>query len=97
MYVPSIMINDHITTFNQLVADLMNLDETFKDEDLYLMLLGFLSKEFEFFKTTLLHRKVQVSLNEICVTLYSYELRKKNKKEAMRGSFKSIDYKRPFA
>ena len=45
-YVPNTMINDDITTFNQLVIDLMNCDETFKDENLALMLLGSLPKEF---------------------------------------------------
>ena len=80
-YVPGTTINDHITTFNQLVADLMNLDETFKDEDLALMLLGSLPEEFEFLETTLLHGKVQVSLSEVCAALYSYELRRKDKKD----------------
>ena len=51
-------INDHITIFNQLVVDLMNLDETFKYEDLALMLLGSLPEEFEFLETTLLYKKV---------------------------------------
>ena len=39
-YVPSTMMNEHITNFNQLVADLLNLDVIFEDEDLALMLLG---------------------------------------------------------
>lgn len=30
-YLPGTTINDHITAFNGLVADLLNLDETFKD------------------------------------------------------------------
>ncbi|KAG8480295.1 hypothetical protein CXB51_024758 [Gossypium anomalum] len=40
-YVPSTTMNDHITKFIQLVTDLLNMDETFKDEDLILMLLGY--------------------------------------------------------
>ena len=32
-YVPGTTMNDHITSFNQLVADLVNLDVTFTDED----------------------------------------------------------------
>ena len=39
-YVPGTTMNEHITNFNQLVADLLNLDVTFEDEDLALMLLG---------------------------------------------------------
>ena len=37
-YVPGITMNDHITNFNQLVTDLLNLDVTFDDEDKALML-----------------------------------------------------------
>ena len=47
-YRPSTSMNDHITAFNQLVADLLNLDETFKDEDLALMLLSSLPDDFEY-------------------------------------------------
>ena len=62
-------MNDHITSFNQLVTDLMNMDETFKDEDLALMLLGSLPEEFEFLETTLLHGKATISLSEVCAAL----------------------------
>ncbi|WCJ26614.1 hypothetical protein M5689_008419 [Euphorbia peplus] len=75
-------MNDHITNFNKLVADLMNLDVTFEDEDLALMLLGSLPEEFEFLETTLLHGKAEVSIREVCDALYSYELRKEDKKES---------------
>ncbi|KAG8480151.1 hypothetical protein CXB51_024883 [Gossypium anomalum] len=63
-YVPGTTMNDHITKFNQLVTDLLNIDETFKDEDLALMLLGSLHEEFEFLETTLLHGKSDISLSE---------------------------------
>ena len=78
-YVPGTTMNDHITSFNQLVTDLMNMDVTFKDEDLALMLMGSLPDEFEYLETTLLHGKVDVSLSEVTAALYSYELRKKEK------------------
>ena len=61
----------------------MNLDETFKDEDLALMMLGSLPEDFKFHETTLFHEKVQVSLSEVCATLYSYELRRKDKKSSV--------------
>ncbi|KAE8684184.1 Flotillin-like protein 1 [Hibiscus syriacus] len=80
-YVPSTTMNDHITSFNQLVTDLMNMDVTFEDEDLALMLIGSLPDEFEYLETTLLHGKVDVSLSEVTVALYSYKLRKKDKQE----------------
>ena len=35
-YVPGTTMNEHITQFNQLVADLLNLDVAFEDEDLAL-------------------------------------------------------------
>ncbi|KAE8692332.1 hypothetical protein F3Y22_tig00110840pilonHSYRG00095 [Hibiscus syriacus] len=80
-YVPGTTMNDHITSFNQLVTDLMNMDMTFEDEDLALILMGSLPYEFEYLETTLLHGKVDVSLSEVTVALYSYELRKKDKQE----------------
>ena len=54
-YQPGTTMNDHITLFNQLVADLLNLDVKFEDEDLALMLLSSLPDEFEHLETTLLH------------------------------------------
>ncbi|KAE8684439.1 GDSL esterase/lipase [Hibiscus syriacus] len=83
-YVPGTTMNDHITSFNQLVTDLMNMDVTFEDEDLALMLMGSLPDEFEYLETTLLHGKVYVSLSEVTAALYSYELRKKDKQENTR-------------
>ncbi|KAE8690124.1 hypothetical protein F3Y22_tig00110926pilonHSYRG00104 [Hibiscus syriacus] len=46
-YVPGTTMNDHITSFNQLVTDLMNMDVTFEDEDLALMLMGSLPDDYE--------------------------------------------------
>ncbi|KAE8695371.1 hypothetical protein F3Y22_tig00110718pilonHSYRG00113 [Hibiscus syriacus] len=43
----STTMNDHITSFNQLVTDLMNMDVTFEDEDLALMLMGSLPDDYE--------------------------------------------------
>ena len=75
-YLPGTTINDHITAFNQLVADLLNMDETFKDEDLALMLLASFSDEFDHLITSLLIGKDKVSFEEVCTALYSYEIRK---------------------
>nr|GEW35504.1 retrovirus-related Pol polyprotein from transposon TNT 1-94 [Tanacetum cinerariifolium] len=57
-------MNDHITSFNQLVTYLMNMDEVFKDQDLALILLGSLSEEYELLETNLLNEKDDVSLSE---------------------------------
>ena len=83
-------MNDHITAFNQLVANLLNLDETFKDKDLALMLLSSLPDEFEYLETALIHGKDKVSLDEVYATLYSYELRKKDEKESRNISTEAI-------
>ena len=61
-----------LLAFNELVTDLMNMDVTFKDENLALILMGSLPNEFEYLETTLLHGKVDVSLSEVTATLYSY-------------------------
>ncbi|KAE8673094.1 hypothetical protein F3Y22_tig00111812pilonHSYRG00176 [Hibiscus syriacus] len=78
----STSMNEHITAFNELVEDLLGMDETFKDEDLALMLLSSLPDEFEHLETTLLHGKDNVTLKDVTAALYSYELRKKTKKES---------------
>src|ERR1043165_1426315 len=64
---------------------MLNLDVTFEDEDLALRLLGSLPEEFEFLEMTLLHGKVAVTLSEVCGALYSYELRRKDKKDNSTG------------
>ncbi|GKC59833.1 transposable element [Tanacetum coccineum] len=85
-YVPSTTMNDHITSFNQLVTDLMNMDEVFKDQDLALILLGSLLEEHELLETTLLNGKDDVSFSEVCAALYSKELRKKDKQICSSGN-----------
>ncbi|KAE8665322.1 Detected protein of unknown function [Hibiscus syriacus] len=80
-YQPDTSMNEHITAFN-VVEDLLGMDETFKDEDLALMLLPSLPYEFEHLETTLLHGKDNVTLKDVTAALYSYELRKKTKKES---------------
>ncbi|PWA60549.1 Retrovirus-related Pol polyprotein from transposon TNT 1-94 [Artemisia annua] len=84
-YVPGTTMNDHITSFNQLVTDLMNMDEVFKDQDLALILLGLLPEEYELLETTLLNGKDDVSLSEVCAALYSKELRRKDKQISSGG------------
>ncbi|GJW92944.1 hypothetical protein Tco_0172616 [Tanacetum coccineum] len=71
--------------FNQLVTDLMNMNEVFKDHDLALVLLGTLLDEYELLETTLLNGKDDVSLSEVCVALYSKELRRKDKQISLSG------------
>ena len=49
-YKPGTSMNEHITVFNQLVANLLNLDVKFEGKDLSLMLLSSLTDEFEHLK-----------------------------------------------
>lgn len=60
---------------------MINLDETFKDEDLALMLLASLPDEYDHLITALLIGKDKVSFDEVCTALYSHEIRRKDKKE----------------
>ena len=80
-YVPGSTMNDHISSFNKLVTDLRNMDVTFTDGDMVLMLLSSLPDEFEHLETTLLHGNNEVSLKEVCSALYSYEQRKREKQK----------------
>ena len=66
------------------------MDVTFKDEDLALMLLGSLPEEFENLETTLLHGRAEVSLSEVTAALYSYELRKKDKKDNLSKATEAL-------
>lgn len=69
-YAPGTTLNDHITSFNQLVADLLNVDVTFGDEDLALMLLGSLPEEYEFLeKLYFMGRKLCLSVK--CAVPYT--------------------------
>nr|GEY57700.1 retrovirus-related Pol polyprotein from transposon TNT 1-94 [Tanacetum cinerariifolium] len=69
----------------ELRTDLMNMDEVFKDQDLALILLGSLPDKYELLKTTLLNGKDDVSLCEVCVAMYTKELRRKDKQNSSSG------------
>ncbi|PHT51481.1 hypothetical protein CQW23_11228 [Capsicum baccatum] len=84
-YVPGTTMNDHITSFNKLATDLQNMDVTFSDGDMALMLLSSLPDEYEHLETTLLHGNDEISLKEVCSALYSYEQRKREKQKVNDG------------
>ena len=50
-------ISSHINEFNKLIVDLLNLDETFKDECKTMLLIGSLSDEFNHLCITLVMRR----------------------------------------
>ena len=48
-------ISSHIDEFKKLIVDLLNLDETFKDERKAMLLIGSLLDELDYLCITLIH------------------------------------------
>ena len=80
-YVPGISMNHHVNSFNKILADLLNLDEKFYDEDKVLLLLNSLPNEYDHLTTTFLHGKDSITFDVVCSTLYNSETRKKDRKD----------------
>lgn len=73
---PSTTMNDHITLFNKLIVDLLDLDESINNEDKSLLLLTSLPSEYDHLTITLLHEKDEVSFDKVCFVLYNNKLEK---------------------
>ena len=54
-------ISSHIDEFNKLIDDLLNLDETFKDERKVMLLISSLPDELDYLCITLIHEKEKLS------------------------------------
>ncbi|KAK5839561.1 hypothetical protein PVK06_008362 [Gossypium arboreum] len=80
-YAPGMSMNDYVNSFNKILADLLNFDEKFEDEDKALLLLNSLPDEYDHLTTTLLHGKDTITFDTVCSALYRYETRKKDKKD----------------
>ena len=80
-YTYGMSMSDHVNSFNKILANLLNLDEKFEDEDKTLLLLNSLHDEYDHLTTTLLHKKDSVTFDVICNALYNYETRKKDRKD----------------
>ena len=74
-------LSSHIDELNKLITDLLNLDETFKDEHKAMLLIGSLPDELDHLCITITYGKDKVSFEEVCFVLLNYEIRKKDKKE----------------
>ena len=74
-------MNDHVNSFNKILADLLNLDERFEDEDKVLLLLNSLPDEYNHRTTTLLHGKDNVTFDDVCSALYNSKTRKKDRND----------------
>ena len=72
-YAPGMSMNDHVNSFNKILADLLNLDEKFEDEDKALLLLNSLPDEYDHLTTTLLHGKDSITFDAVCSALYRSE------------------------
>ena len=68
------IISSHIDEFNKLIVDLLNLDETFKDEHKAMLLIGSLPDELDYLCITLIHGKEKLSFEEVCSALLNYEI-----------------------
>ena len=80
-YKPGTTMNDHITRFDSLVTDLLNLDEKVSDVDKALILLASLPDEYEHLIVSMLTGKETITFKEVTTALYSNEIRKKDKLE----------------
>ena len=80
IYAPDMLINDHVNSFNKILADLLNLNKTFGDKDKALSLLDSLFNEYNHLTITLLYRKDKVIFNVVCSALYNCETRKNDRK-----------------
>ena len=74
-------MNDHVNSFNKILADLLNLDERFEDKDKALLLLNSLPDEYDHLTTTLLYGKDNVTFDVVCSALYNSETRTKDKND----------------
>ena len=83
-------LSSHIDKFNKLSADLLNFNETFKDERKAMLLIGFLPNELDHLCITLIHGKDKLSFEEVCFALLNYEIRKKDKKEHRDESMEAL-------
>ena len=71
----NVNLSSHIYKFNKLIDDLLNLDETFKDERKAMLLIGSLPDELDHLCITLIHGKDKLSFEEVCSTLLNYEIK----------------------
>ena len=74
-------LSSNIDEFNKLIDDLLNLDDTFKDERKAMLLIGSLPDELDHLCITLIHGKEKLSFQEFCSALLNYEIQKKYQRE----------------
>ncbi|GJZ16482.1 retrotransposon protein, putative, ty1-copia subclass [Tanacetum coccineum] len=81
-------ISEHIDEFNKIVLDLTNIEVTFEDEDLALLLLTSLPESYEHFVDTLLYGREALTLENVVATLNSKEIKERDSRQS-RGKSRS--------
>ena len=66
-------LEEHVTTFKEIVADLETLEVKCEEEDLGLMLLCLLPNSYVTFRDTILYSRDTLTLNEVYEDLFSKE------------------------
>ena len=80
-YALGMSMNDHVNSFNEILAYLLNLYEKFVDKDTILLLLNSFPDEYDHLTTTLLHGKDNITFDVVCSVLYNSETKKKDRKD----------------
>ncbi|KAH9666242.1 Integrase catalytic domain-containing protein [Citrus sinensis] len=86
---PRVSMHDHISRFENLLADLKNLNEDIKDEVKAMILLHSLLEEYSHFVTTLIYGKSEIVFKDVCTALTSLEIRN-NDKNSERASSEAL-------
>ncbi|KAH9783016.1 hypothetical protein KPL71_009155 [Citrus sinensis] len=76
---PGVSMQDHVSRFEKLLADLKNLDENIKDEVKAMILLHSLPEEYSHFMTTLIYGKSVIVFKDVCTSLTSLEIQNNDK------------------
>ena len=66
-------VEEHLTTFKEIVADLQTLEVKYEDEDLGLILLCSLPASYATFRDTILYSRDTLTLDEVYDALFSKE------------------------
>nr|GEW90310.1 retrovirus-related Pol polyprotein from transposon TNT 1-94 [Tanacetum cinerariifolium] len=78
-------ISEHIDEFNKSILDLANIEVTFEDEDLALLLLTSLLASYEHFVDTLLYGREALTLKDVMDTLNLKDIKERSKAKGDNG------------
>ena len=70
-------LEENLTTFKEIVADMETLEVKYEEEDLRLMLVCSLPDSYANFKDTMLYSRYTLTLNEVYGALFSKEKMKR--------------------